>query len=152
MATKKSGPKINEDGDVNIEKCSPQELVQLSKALDSDIQELSASYGQLLKAQQKFGDSKYTVDGIKERAQNEGVMVPLTSSLYVQGKLEENDKFLVEVGAGYFVEMQGDKAKNYCDRKMNLLKESAQKVAEVVAIKKAQQGKVSTEYSKRVEN
>ena len=44
------GPKITSEGDVNIQKCTPQELVQLSKALDADIQELSTNYGQLLKA------------------------------------------------------------------------------------------------------
>lgn len=85
MSAVKAGPKITDGGDVNIQKCTPQELVQLSKALDQDIQELSANYGQLLKAQQKFGESKFTVEGIKERAKDEGVMVPLTSSLYVMG-------------------------------------------------------------------
>ena len=85
MATTKTGPKINEQGDVNIEKCTPQELTQLAKALDQDINELSSNYGKLLKAQQKFGDSKNTVDGVRERAKNESVMIPLTSSLYVAG-------------------------------------------------------------------
>lgn len=31
-------------------------------------------------------------------------MVPLTSSLYVPGVMKDNDKVLVEVGAGYFIE------------------------------------------------
>lgn len=105
-----------------------------------------------MKAQQKFGESKYTIEGIKERAKDEGIMVPLTSSLYVMGQLEENDKFTVELGAGYFVEMNDQKAKEYCDRKINLLKDSAQKVGEVVSIKKQQQSKVSEEYAKRVES
>ena len=127
-----SKSKITESGDVNIEKCTPQELVQLSKALESDISELTQNYGQLVKAQQKFHDSKSVIGGVQERAKNEKIMVPLTSSLYVAGEIEDTDKMLVEVGAGYFLEMSGDQAKSYCDRKLHLLQESQKKVGEVV--------------------
>lgn len=78
-------------------------------------------------------------------------MVPLTSSLYVSGEIEDTNKVLVEVGAGYFLEMNGDQAKSYCDRKLHLLQESQKKVGEVVQVKKMQQGSVSNEYAKRVE-
>jgi prefoldin alpha subunit len=148
----KQGGKINDAGDVNIEKCTPQELMQLGKALDADIGELTRSYGQLIRAQQKFEESKMVIDGVTERAKNEEIMVPLTSSLYVAGELEETEKVLVEVGAQYFIEMPMDKAKGYCDRKIGLMTESSKKVGEVVQIKKMQQNKVSTEYAKRVES
>jgi len=55
-------------------------------------------------------------------------MVPLTSSLYVPGVMQDNNKVLVEVGAGYFIEQTGDKAKTYCDRKIKLLNENGIKV------------------------
>lgn len=48
-------------------------------------------------------------------------MVPLTSSLYVPGIMEENDKVLLEVGAGYFLEENAFKAKEYCERKAKSL-------------------------------
>jgi prefoldin alpha subunit len=41
---------------------------------------------------------------LKERTLGKEIMVPLTSSLYVPGVMEENERVLVEVGAGYFVE------------------------------------------------
>lgn len=59
-------------------------------------------------------------------------MVPLTSSLYVPGIMEENEKVLVEVGAGYFIEKSSEKAKEYCDRRIKMLNESGAKVAEIV--------------------
>ena len=37
-------------------------------------------------------------------------MVPITSSLYVPGRMEENNRVLVEVGAGYFIEENSNKA------------------------------------------
>jgi prefoldin alpha subunit len=38
-------------------------------------------------------------------------MVPLTSSLYVPGVMEDNNQVLLEVGAGYFIEENIDKAR-----------------------------------------
>ena len=35
---------------------------------------------------------------------DKNVLVPLTSSLYLPGKLDNTEKFLVNVGTGYFVE------------------------------------------------
>ena len=49
-------------------------------------------------------------------------MVPLTSSLYVPGVMEDNEQVLVEVGAGYFVEKSSEKAKEYCEKKVKMLK------------------------------
>ena len=37
-------------------------------------------------------------------------MVPLTSSLYCPGIMEDNNHVLIEVGAGYFVEETAPKA------------------------------------------
>jgi prefoldin alpha subunit len=66
------------------------------------------------------------------------VMVPLTASLYVPGVIEDNDRVLVEVGASYFVEESVEKAREYCDRKIKMLSENGQKVAEIVTVKKQQ--------------
>lgn len=33
------------------------------------------------------------------------MLVPLTASLYVPGKLDDADKVLVDIGTGYFVEV-----------------------------------------------
>ena len=78
-------------------------------------------------------------------------MVPLTSSLYVPGVMEENNSVMLEVGAGYFIEEDCDKAKDYCDRKMKLLADNRNKAAEVLQVKRVSLQKVSNEYQKRVE-
>ena len=55
-------------------------------------------------------------------------MVPLTSSLYVPGIMEDTKNVLVEVGAGYFIEQETTNAQAYCERKKVLLHENAKKV------------------------
>lgn len=53
----------------------------------------------------KFNECGETVK-ITSKPENEGkdMLVPLTSSLYVPGKVVDCDKFMVDVGTGYYVE------------------------------------------------
>ena len=41
---------------------------------------------------------------MQERAEGKEVMVPLTSSLYVSGSMDDSKNVLIEAGAGYFIE------------------------------------------------
>ena len=52
----------------------------------------------------KFQESKEVLAYLKEYGQGKDVMVPLTSSLYVPGVMEDTENVLVEVGASYFIE------------------------------------------------
>ena len=73
---------------------------------------------------------------LKEKGKGKEIMVPLTSSLYVPGIMEDNENVLVEVGAGYFVEKSAEKAKEYCEKKVKMLNENGGKVAEIVQVKR----------------
>ena len=59
-------------------------------------------------------------------------MVPLTSSLYVPGVMEDNTNVMLEVGAGYFIEKSTDGANEYCERKIKSLTESSGKVGQLI--------------------
>ena len=63
-------------------------------------------------------------------------MVPLTSSLYVHGVMEDTQNVMVEVGANYFIEQRTVKAQDYCDRKHALLSGNAKKIQEIIHVKK----------------
>ena len=75
---------------------------------------------------------------MEEKGQGKEVMVPLTSSLYVPGRMDDNLNVLIEVGAGYFIEKNTRQANEYCDRKSKALQESGVKVAEIINHKKMQ--------------
>ena len=87
---------------------------------------------------------------MQQRAQGREVMVPLTSSLYVPGVMEDNTNVLVEVGAGYFIEKTTVDASSYCERKIKSLTESSTKVGQLIQGKKMQLNKVTEEYERRV--
>jgi prefoldin alpha subunit len=105
----------------------------------------------LVQAANKFHDSKLVLNYVKEKGQGREIMVPLTSSLYVPGIMEDSDKVLLEVGAGYFVEENVAKAREYCERKAKSLQENGTKVGEIIQVKKVQLGKVEGEYKKRLD-
>jgi prefoldin alpha subunit len=107
--------------DVDITKVTPQQLVQLSKSIEQEIEVLTQSYSQLVSATNKFHDSKLVLNYVKERSAGKEMMVPLTSSLYVPGRMDDNEKIMLEVGAGYFLEENVDKARAYCERKSKQL-------------------------------
>jgi prefoldin alpha subunit len=48
-----------------------------------------------------IGSTKKGTEGKDE------ILVPLTSSLYVKGRLTDREKVLVDVGTGYYVEKVG---------------------------------------------
>ena len=136
--------------EVDITKIPPSQIVELKKAIEAETQQLTMHYQQLLQANNKFVESKGVLAFMGTRAGGRDVMVPLTSSLYVPGVMEDSNNVLVEVGAGYFIEKPTDKASEYCDRKSKALTESSQKVGQLIQAKKMQLQKVNVEYEKRV--
>jgi hypothetical protein len=52
------------------------------------------------------------------------MLVPLTSSLYVPGKILEPTRVMVDIGTGYVVEMSSTAAQESMKRKYNMLRVS----------------------------
>ncbi|KAK8948266.1 putative prefoldin subunit 5 [Platanthera guangdongensis] len=65
------------------------------------------------------------------------ILVPLTASLYVPGILDDAEKVLVDVGTGYFIEKTMAEGKDYCERKVNLLKSNYEELFEMASKKKS---------------
>ena len=68
------------------------------------------SHQQLDMGARKFNESQESLAYLHEYGQGKEVMVPLTSSLYVPGIVDEHNKVLVEVGASYFIEQDSKSA------------------------------------------
>jgi prefoldin alpha subunit len=48
-------------------------------------------------------------------------MVPMTSSLYVPGKLKDTNSLVIDIGTGYFVEKDRKEAIEYFQRKIEFI-------------------------------
>lgn len=86
------------------------QLRTLQTRLTSELEHLTTSHAKLRAAQAKFRDCVRSInDGVtgSEKKGTNGrdeLLVPLTSSLYVKGRLADREKVLVDVGTGFYVE------------------------------------------------
>jgi prefoldin subunit 5 len=70
--------------------------------------------------------------GVAPANKDKTILVPLTSSLYVPGKLADTEKVLVDVGAGFYVEKSIVEAKSFYEGKIELVGKSLTEIEEVV--------------------
>ena len=66
--------------------------------------------------------------------ENEGkeVLVPLTSTLYAGGTLAGDQKVMVDVGTGYYIEKTIEGAKGFFQRRNVFLKEKIEQIQPIV--------------------
>lgn len=100
----------NHSRPVNLASLSVPQLRALQTRLTSELEHLTTSHTKLRAAQAKFRDCVRSInDGVtgNEKKGTDGrneILVPLTSSLYVKGRLTDREKVLVDVGTGFYVE------------------------------------------------
>jgi prefoldin alpha subunit len=130
---------------VDLAQLPVPQLQELKTQLDAELTHLSNSFQSLRTAQSKFRDCLTSIaKGISEATAEKPLLVPLTSSLYVPGKLTDHEHVLVDVGTGFFVEKDIPSAQDFYERKIKDLGESL-KDLEVVINGKAQNVRVVEE-------
>ncbi|KAL4924378.1 prefoldin subunit 5 [Aspergillus undulatus] len=130
---------------VNIASLSAPQLRALQTRLSTELEHLTSSHAKLRAAQSRFRDCVRSInDGVVGNAKKgtEGkdeILVPLTSSLYVKGRLTEREKVLVDVGTGYFVEKTAAKAIEFYEAKVKELETNLTELEKLVSTKSQQQ-------------
>lgn len=100
---------------------------------------MQSSYDALVLAQNKYRDCINSVKLIEQNSRAEGasgneMLIPLTSSLYVQGQ-NRVDKFKIDVGTGYFVEKDGEEAIAFFNKRIDKLSGDSLKLQQLLADK-----------------
>jgi prefoldin alpha subunit len=120
------------------------QLRSLQTRLTSELEHLTTSHTKLRAAQAKFRDCVRSItDGVtgsKEKGTEgrEEILVPLTSSLYVKGRLTDREKVLVDVGTGFYIEKTPPKAIAFYDDKVKGLDANLQELEKIVSGKSQQ--------------
>ena len=98
---------------VNITELNLPQLEMLKNQLDQEVEFLSTSIAQLKVVQTKYVEAKDCLNVLKKNNEGKELLVPLTSSMYVPGKLHDVEHVLIDVGTGYYVEkVSGREHKN----------------------------------------
>ncbi|ODM21955.1 putative prefoldin subunit 5 [Aspergillus cristatus] len=131
-------------GAINVSSLSVPQLRALQSRLTTELEHLTTSHTKLRAAQTKFQDCVRSInDGVKGSQQKgtdgkDEILVPLTSSLYVKGKLADREKVLVDVGTGFYVEKTTAKATEFYNTKIKGLENNLKDLAKVVQGKDVQ--------------
>ncbi|KAK4683652.1 prefoldin alpha subunit, partial [Tremellales sp. Uapishka_1] len=140
---------------VQLTDLDPAQLQEVKKQLDGELDHLTNSFGQLKQAQTKFKSCIGDINELTPESKGRQVLVPLTSSLYVPGRLSDVEKVVVDVGTGYYVKKTKKEALEHYTTKTAFVQgnldqlqatierkqENAQSVVQVLQMKmQAQQG------------
>lgn len=123
----------------------------MKKTIEQDMQALQGSFNELRVATSKFQESKNAIASFATQAPETEILVPLTSSLYIPGRVSDIENVIIDLGAGYFAEMPAQKAQEYCDRKITFVNDSVRKIGEIIDVKAHQSSKIEAELAKRIE-
>ncbi|KAI1840494.1 hypothetical protein JX265_008609 [Neoarthrinium moseri] len=119
---------------VNLDSLSAQQLSQVKKQLDEELEHLTSSFTQLHAAQSKFRECLRCVQSGKSPAlqENKSILVPLTNSLYVRGNLSSASHVIVDVGTGFYVEKDIKSASEFYNAKVNELADNIKDLEAII--------------------
>ncbi|ODV81405.1 subunit of tubulin prefoldin [Suhomyces tanzawaensis NRRL Y-17324] len=123
---------------IDLTKLQPQQLVEVRKQIDQEIQHFTQSLQALQTAQAKLRDCVASIDNLEKSQDGTGskdLLVPLTSSLYLPGQVVKKNEYLVDIGTGYFVEKNAPDAKKVYDVKIVKLSEDGAKLKDILMSK-----------------
>lgn len=137
MASSKGGSSGSGSGSVGLEKLSVEQLKAVKEQTDLEVNLLQDSLNNIRTATSRLDLASAALHDLSLRPAGKPMLVPLTASLYVSGTLDDADHVLVDVGTGYFIEKTMVEGKEYCERKINLLKSNFDQLFEVASKKKS---------------
>ncbi|OWF39077.1 prefoldin subunit 5-like [Mizuhopecten yessoensis] len=117
---------------IDVSQLPAPQLNQLTQQLDQEIEFFSNSMNQLKLAQGKFVESQECLNKVSPDNLSKDILVPLTSSMYVPGQLSDVQNVLVDIGTGYYVEMEVSKGKQYFKRKVEYITKQMEKIQPVL--------------------
>ncbi|KAK9791396.1 hypothetical protein WJX73_002932 [Symbiochloris irregularis] len=120
---------------LRLDALDPKDLSMLQQQLQEELQGLGSSTVALQKVAGELGMSGAGVERLKDRKAGQQMLLPLTSSLYVNGTLDNVDTVLVELGTGYYAEKSLTEAMDYFQRKLLLLRDELDKIGQAMSEK-----------------
>ncbi|PVU84959.1 hypothetical protein BB559_007269 [Furculomyces boomerangus] len=125
----------NQSQQIKIEDLSVAQLNSLKEQFESDISNLTKMYGKLRQAQATFIECTNCLKSLENddsKKVETKVLVPLTNSLYVRGRLEKNANVVVDVGTGYYIEKSTNDSKIFYNKKIEYIQNNSDKLLKTI--------------------
>ncbi|GHJ83697.1 hypothetical protein NliqN6_0099 [Naganishia liquefaciens] len=109
-----------------------QQLQEVKRQLDEEVEHLTNSFGQLKQAQAKYRSCVADIEELKPTTSGNPLLVPLTSSLYVPGKISDPEQVVIDIGTGYYVKKSRKDAIEYYADKVAYVQKNLEKLQETI--------------------
>lgn len=114
------------------------ELDRLRQRLQADVEHLVDSHNVLGRAVARSEAASKAVSTLAASQADQPLLLPLTGSLYVKGKVADTQQLLVNIGTDYYVEMTAEQTQDYCKRKTTYVQKQQQGVQKAAQERKNQ--------------
>lgn len=136
---------------INLESLNVQELANLKKRIDEDISTIMNSFNGFKFVHKQFEEAKVLIHNVSEQKGKENhVLVPLSNSVFIPGRIVDADKFIVDIGTGYFAERNAKQATEHCDHTLAIVKSNGEKMANEINTKQELRDKINVEIQRRL--
>lgn len=116
---------------IDLTTLNVQQLTVLKQQLDQELNVFQDSLQTLKIAQSRFHESGSCLDKITPEVDGNEILVPLTGSMYVLGKIADTKNVLVDIGTGYYAQKGVDDAKDYFTRRVAYVTEQMEKIQQL---------------------
>lgn len=122
---------------VDLTRLTVEQLQEIRKQLDQELEYMTNSHMQLRQAKAKFLSCIESIKGtFKSGNDGKEILVPLTSSLYVPANVKTDPKtVIVDVGTGYYVEKSSDQAIVFYTKKVGFLETNLADLEKIINAK-----------------
>ncbi|KAJ7487286.1 Prefoldin [Mycena galericulata] len=125
---------------ISVNDLDVSQLADVRRQLEEELNHLTNSFAQLKQAQAKFKACIENVAEIKPSNKGKTILVPLTNSLYVPGKLSDPEHVIVDVGTGYFVQKTREQALKHYSAKVEYIRTNLETLEETIGKKRENMG------------
>ncbi|MES1906880.1 MAG: hypothetical protein MHM6MM_000107 [Cercozoa sp. M6MM] len=108
---------------VHLESLSLEELVGLRKNCETSLEMLSTQLSALRGAAARFTSASKAVVGLRKAPESSEMLVPMTTSLFMPGKVADVDELLLDVGTGFFLGKSTEDAQEYLAQRIAILQD-----------------------------
>jgi prefoldin alpha subunit len=117
---------------IDLDSMSLDQLDQVKQQEENRLNALTSRYSQLRQAAVRLQASHSAVLELKSSLDGNQVMVPLTESLYVPGKIVDPTTLLVEIGTGFYVEKSTKDTSEFLQRKLAIVDANSDNITTVI--------------------
>lgn len=113
---------------------SAEQLAAVKQQLDQELQHFSQSLQALNMAKSKFLECVEDVKRVSGIDSNmpQKILIPGSSSLYIPGTVVDNQRFMVDIGTGYYVEKGTDDALAFYQKKIDKLNSESVQIQNII--------------------